>query len=313
MKLGKLAAIAGIGTAAAAAAAHGAGYMLFKKTVDIGESRGIPDFNMGTDWNAYVPVIQKNIERIMSMEPEEHCIFTHDKLRLTARYIKADTESHKLVIAVHGYRSRGLYELSGIAEMYHKHGYNILLVDNRAHGESEGRYAGFGILDRKDVLQWIHYVLGSIDPEAEIYLHGVSMGGAAVLMLSGLSLPPNVKAVIADCAFSNAEDILNRVFERKYGVKLTNLLRITNRICRRRAGYSFDDVSATESVAAAGVPVLFIHGAEDKLVPAEISRINYEACAADKKELCIIPDAGHAESFYQAPELYEKVVFGFIE
>ena len=310
MKFKNFAAMTG---ATAAAAAYGAGYMLFKKSIDVGCRHGIPDFNMGTDWSGYVPMIQNNIETLLNAEPEEHHIFTPDRLKLSAKYIRANNDAHRIVIAVHGYRSRGLYEFSGIAKMYLRHGYNVLLLDNRAHGESEGRYAGFGILDRRDVLQWIHYVLANIDPEAELYLHGVSMGGTAALMLSELALPENVKAIIADCAFVNAQDILNRVFKRKYGINLSHILKISNRICRRRAGYSLDGISTTESVANTNIPILFIHGSEDNFVPVSMSRSNYDACAAYKKELCIIPDAGHAESYYRHPELYEKTVFGFIE
>ena len=114
-------------------------------------------------------------------------------------------------------------------------------------------------------------------------------------------------------SFVNAQDILNRVFKRKYGINLSHILKISNRICRRRAGYSLDGISTTESVANTNIPILFIHGSEDNFVPVSMSRANYDACAAYKKELCIIPDAGHAESYYRHPELYEKTVFGFIE
>lgn len=92
------------------------------------------------------------------------------------------------MIGVHGYSSCSLYDFPGIAQLYHNHGFNVLLVDDRGHGDSEGEYAGFGVLDHKDVLKWIDYIIKEIDPKAEIYLHGISMGGASVLFAGGCEL-----------------------------------------------------------------------------------------------------------------------------
>lgn len=305
-----------LATAATAAAAGttAAAYALFHKAVDIGNNHGtVLNINMGTDWEQYEPLVKEKIQWLIEQQPETHYIITSDKLKLTGKFLPAAVPTHKTVIAVHGYRSRGIYEFSAIVDMYHTHGYNVLLLDNRAHGESEGRYAGFGILDRYDLLQWIRYVLANIDPLAEIYLHGVSMGGATVLMVSEFRLPENVKAIIADCAYTDVWEILNHVFKRKYHMPMAPVMEIANLICKRKAGYSFKNISTVDALTNNSLPVLFIHGSEDDFVPVEMSRVNYDACVSEKKELVIVDNANHAESFYRNPELYEKAVFGFIE
>ncbi|MGM9937264.1 MAG: alpha/beta hydrolase [Candidatus Ornithomonoglobus sp.] len=312
MKLRKLAAAAGIAAGTAAIGMGAAAEMLFKKTVDIGNDRGMPKLNIGFDWHIYIPLVKEKIEWISSMEPEEHYILTDDKLKLKAKYIKAEKPTHKTVIAVHGYRSRSIYEFSAIAEMYHKNGYNVLLVDCRSHGESEGRYAGLGALDRYDILQWIHYVVSTIDRQAEIWLHGISTGASTILFVSEFRLPDNVKGVIADCAFTSSWEVLNHIFGNKYGVNMRPVLKLTSLICKRRVGYRFEDINTVEILKNSTLPMLFIHGSEDNFVPVAMSRRNYEACASDKKELLIMDGACHAESFYKNPELYEKAVMEFI-
>lgn len=312
MKLSKLAAAAGVITGAAAAGIYAAGDLMFKKTVDIGGNKGVPSFEMGTDWGAYLPVVKEKIEWLTSKEPETHFIITDDKLELKAKFLRADKETHNTIIAIHGYRSRGLYEFSAISEMYNRNGFNVLLVDCRSHGESEGRYAGFGVLDRHDIVQWIHYVLGSIDRNAEIWLHGVSTGASTAIYASEFRLPENVKGIISDCAFTSSWEVMNHIFGNKYGINVSPVMKIASLISKRRAGYRFDEVSTVDVLKNATLPILFIHGSEDDFVPVEMTRRNYEICASNKKELLIVDGASHAESFYKNPELYEKTVMEFM-
>ena len=105
------------------------------------------------------------------------------------------------------------------ARAYQEQGYNTLQPDNRAHGQSEGNYIGMGYLDQYDVLSWIGYILEK-DSEAEIVLHGVSMGAATLMMLSGQeNIPDNVKVIIEDCGYTSAKDYLTWKLKRRFHCK----------------------------------------------------------------------------------------------
>lgn len=130
-----------------------------------------------------------------------------DGLILSAYYLPAEKESHKTVIIAHGYMGQAS-DMPQYAKIYHDLGYNVLMPDARGHGRSEGDYIGFGWDERKDYLQWIDRVIKN-DPASEIVLHGVSMGGATVMMTSGEKLPENVKAFIEDCGYSSVNGELS--------------------------------------------------------------------------------------------------------
>ena len=233
-----------------------------------------------------------------------------DGLKLVAEMHMTDRDSHKWLVGVHGYNSnRGEYYK--IACNYAEKGYNILLPDMRSHGESEGVYIGMGALEKDDVQLWIDYVI-SIDPQAEIIVHGTSMGGATVMMLSGESLPANVKGIIEDCGYTSVWDIFADELKYMFGLPTFPVLDASEFVASIRAGYVFREASSIERVKKATVPMLFIHGSADNFVHTEMVYEVYEACPT-AKDLLIVEGAGHAESCYMAPDLYFDTVFNFIE
>lgn len=188
----------------------------------------------------------------------------------------------------------------------------MLLVDERAHGESEGTYIGFGCLDRKDAAKWAEYAVELLGGGCEIWLHGMSMGGSTVLMASGMKLPREVKGIISDCAFTNAWEVFSHVLKTQYHLPAFPVLNISDQMTISRAGYSLRECSAKEEVKKAKVPILFIHGDADTFVPCRMCREIYDACASEK-EILIIKGAGHCESFYKDQEKYEETLTAFLE
>lgn len=236
---------------------------------------------------------------------------SEDGIHLKAYYLPATGPSDKTVIIAHGY-SGNATQMSSYARMYHeKWGYNVLLPDARGHGESGGGYIGFGWPERKDYLKWIGRVLDENGADSQIVLHGVSMGGATVMMTSGEDLPPNVKAVVEDCGYTSAKAELSFQLRRMYRLPAFPIVETTSLLTKLRAGYFFGEASALEQVKKSKTPTLFIHGANDKFVPTEMVHEVYESCAAEK-ELYIVPKAGHGEAYRMDPETYEKTVAGFI-
>ncbi|MDO5423942.1 MAG: alpha/beta hydrolase [Eubacteriales bacterium] len=260
--------------------------------------------------------IAEGKEWLKEMEPESEYVMirSFDGLMLDGRFIPAEEETGKTVLAVHGYTSTGEKDYAVLARFFHDAGYNVLLVDNRAHGASEGKYIGFGCLDREDCYRWVQYLNNRFHGNCEIFLHGISMGAATVLMTSELNLPPSVKGIIADCGYTSPRDeFTERMKEREKSGPFGNVIvAALNLICRVVAGYGLSDCSSSEAVARTQIPVFLIHGEEDRVVPVRMAREIYRACAS-KKKLWIVKGAGHAESFYYAQEEYEQRVLEFFE
>lgn len=244
-------------------------------------------------------------------EVEEIRITSHDGLQLEATYIPQAVPSNKVAILVHGYAGSRLDMLSYGRIYADKCGMNLLMPDNRGHGKSEGDYIGFGWHDRLDIIEWITYIMNRVGPDAEIILHGVSMGGATVLMVSGEELPPQVKGIVSDCAYTSAKEQLAYQLKVMYKLPSFPLLYTTDLLARKRAGYSFQDASAIKQVQKAKVPILFIHGDADTFVPTEMVHKLFEACES-KKELYIVPTAEHAQSILVDRVGYTNKVCSFL-
>ena len=239
-------------------------------------------------------------------------IRSHDGLWLQGYYLAAPRPTNRVAIVAHGYRGNALRDMGEWAQLYHDRlGYNVLLPDARAHGASEGRYIGFGWLERKDMLRWIGLMVDRHGADAAIVLHGLSMGAATVMMTAGEELPSQVRCVIEDCGYTSVIDELSHQLRQMYHLPPFPLMPLASRICRLRAGYTFEEASALDQLRRASTPVLFIHGGADSFVPTGMVYRLHEACAAPKA-LLVVPDAGHAMAIFDAPERYARTVEAFV-
>lgn len=243
---------------------------------------------------------------------ETVAITAPDGLTLVGYYLPASCPCAPTVILAHGYSSRGLH-MSAFAEFYHEElGFNVLMPDARGHGASDGHYVGFGWHERLDYLAWIDWLEGRVGADSRIVLHGVSMGGATVMMTSGEELPPRVAAVIEDCGYTSAYEELAWQLKRMYRLGPWPVLRNTSRLTLRRAGYSFEEASAIAQVAKSRTPTLFIHGDNDAFVPFDMVHRLYDACSAPK-ELYVVEGAGHGLAFSHAEDEYKARVVAFLD
>ncbi len=276
-------------------------------TVDVGEMADMQK------WEVYKEIIHTNKDWLSQREKEHITIKAKDGITLHADLYLADGNSSKLVICSHGYTTTGWDACSSIGSYFIKQGYDCLIVDNRAHGQSEGDYVGFGILDRFDILKWIEYINERFDSKKNLLLYGVSMGAATVVMTAGFEeLPKNVKAIISDCAFTSPFDVFSHIMKRDYHMGSFPVMNINDMMCKKSAGYGFKEYSTLDAVKATKTPILFIHGELDDFVPTRMSHENYEACNSPK-ELLIVKNAGHAASYYENTELYEKTIEEFLK
>ena len=238
-------------------------------------------------------------------------IRSRDGLNLHALYLAAPQHSGKLVILHHGFTSHAI-DNSTHAKFFHEQGYEVLLLDLRAHGESDGKYVGFGILDRYDTLEWVRYGRERVGKDVRIVLHGTSMGGATVLMALGLpEIQESVSAVIADCAYTSPADIFAHVIRKDYHLPPAPIIGLNGLYSQHLAGYRFDEYSTLDALRYNRVPVLFIHGKEDKFVPTWMTQKNYDACPS-KKRLLFVENAGHGSSVFENLPLYEQTEKEFL-
>lgn len=236
-------------------------------------------------------------------------ITSSDDLKLHSYQVKNQTPSNKWVITVHGYTSEGI-NMSSYAKKYYDNGYNVLIPDLRAHGLSEGDYIGMGWDDRLDIISWINYILNE-DPNAEIVLHGISMGSATVLMTSGEEIPSNVKVIVADCGYTSVWDEFAYQLDDLFSLPEFPILNVSSIVAKIRAGYFLGEASSIKQVKKSKTPILYIHGDQDDFVPYYMMEELYNATSSEK-EMLTIKGAEHAKASEVDPKTYWTTVNNFI-
>ena len=239
-----------------------------------------------------------------------------DGLLLWGAVAPGAPDCHRWAICVHGYHDT--YESMGaVARWYNDRGWNVLLPDQRGHGNSEGAYVGWGYDERLDVVGWANYIARR-DPGAEIVLHGVSMGAASVLMAAGGPMPRQVRAAVSDCSYTSIEaelrHLLSRWEDRPAGLPMPVglMLSALRKTTLRRAGYDLRDAAPIQAVVRSRTPTLFIHGVEDDFVPASMMGKLYQTARCPKRFLWM-PGADHAASVGSNPEMYWSAVSSFLQ
>lgn len=234
-----------------------------------------------------------------------------DGLALYADYLPCPG-SNKTVILCHGYRGSGLGDFGGIVRYLHEQlGLNILMIDQRSHGRSEGRHMTYGIKERFDICGWAKLIARE-HPDHMLYLYGMSMGAASALMTASTDLPENVSGIIADCGFTSPDDIFRSVCRSMYHLPPFPFVDIAEVFTRLFADFDLTQCSAPKALSTSDIPTLFFHGKADDFVPAYMSKRNYKACRA-QKQLVYIDGAYHANSYYVDYEKYTSTLRAFIE
>lgn len=282
------------------------GNFLFNLALNPKSSKAII-FNNGIDEEKELMRIEN--EKWLSENAKDVQIF-NKKINLYGYEIKPKKDSKIWVIAVHGYTDSSYFMVNS-AKMFLNYGYNVLMPDLRAHGKSDGKYIGMGWLDRLDLMLWIDYLIATYG-NIKIILYGISMGAATVMMTSGEKLPSNVRMVIEDCGYTSVWEEFAGKLKTLFHMPTFPALYNANIITKIRAGYSLKKASAIKQIKKSKLPMLFIHGDQDKFVPFYMLDKLYEA-ANYKKEKLVIKNAGHAEAQWVEPEKYWHTVRKFIK
>jgi hypothetical protein len=239
---------------------------------------------------------------------EEAEITSYDGLKLRARYRLQEKPTSRWIISIHGYKDSHTFMVP-YGKVFFEKGYNVLMPDDRAHGKSEGRYIGMGWLDKEDIAAWVGWIVEK-DPKAQIILHGISMGGATVMMTAGMNLE-HVDGYIEDCGYTSVWDIFSCVMKRDYHLPAFPILHCCRLLSRRITGYDYVEASCVAQLKKCKKPMLFIHGGKDDFVPVSMGYQVYEAFPGTK-DIYIAENAGHARSMDCNPDTYFDKITEFI-
>ena len=308
----KVAAAAVAAAAAAGSALLGAAYGMYRISFYHKPSPEVPAPGDMKSRHAYRDAMDADAAVLDNAPYEEVHLTAQDGTDLFGRYYH-HRDGAPVVLIFHGYTGYAQRDGLGGYTLCRKLGYNVLLPDQRAHGHSGGHTITMGAKEQYDAQGWANWAAERFGLDTPLFLMGVSMGAATVMLASGLPLPSSVKGIVADCGYTSAEEITRKCLPEYLPHTPVRLAYAVGRLGARLYGhFEPNRIDCTAAVSRAAVPILFIHGEEDGFVPCEMSRKNYDACAS-RKQLLTIPGAAHAVCYYRDTPLYTRVATKFFE
>ena len=265
----------------------------------------------GKIYEPYYEQIKKWTDDMRNTDHRKVSIISYDGLKLVGKYYE-NKKGAPIEIMFHGYRSTDEHDLCGGVYRSKRLGFNTLIVEQRACGNSEGHVITFGAKESRDCLSWIDFAINNIDKDAKIIITGISMGAATVMMAASMGLPKNVIGVLADCGYTSTKDIIKEVM-RNMKLPATLLYPFARLAAIFFGGFDPEKNSPKKSMQKCSVPVIFFHGDTDKYVPCYMSEENYNACTSEKKRFVITKGAGHGLCFMVDMDGYFKEVDGFFK
>ncbi len=303
----------GAGLASLAAASYSVTKTLMKVALDREVPKGVEKGRnrlMGSGELAEVlPVLEEAGKKLASLEHEQVTIVAPDGVLLAGHYFKVPNPK-RIIIAMHGWRSSWANDFGIISKFWQDNDCNVLYCEQRGQGKSGGEYMGFGVLEQYDCLEWVKYIDSLNENNLPIYLGGVSMGASTVLFASRNELPESVKGIVADCGFNSPHGIWKYVTENNLKLPYALYKALANNIYLSKTQVDIKSVSCADALKNCKVPVLFIHGTDDRFVPVWMTYENYKACGS-KKRLFVVPGADHGMSYLVDKDGYEREVEAF--
>lgn len=269
------------------------------------EEYSVPE---GEIYEPYREQIINWMKETRNLAHEDVSIVSFDGLSLHGKYYEYQPGA-PIELMFHGYRGTAERDLSGGVQRCFRLKRNVLIVDQRTSGQSQGHVISFGINESRDCLFWVDYLISRFGKDVKIILTGISMGAATVMIAAGKPLPENVIGILADCGYTSARDIIKKAIrEMKLPPDLLYpFVKLGARIYGR---FDLEETSPIEAMRKCTKPIIFIHGESDDFVPCEMSRQNYEACSAPKTILTV-PGAGHGLGYMVDMEGYFKTLNDF--
>lgn len=256
----------------------------------------------GEIYEPFREVMTNWMKEVRAMPHEDVSVTSFDGLTLRGRFYEY-APGATVELMFHGYRGYSDRDLCGGVQRCFALGHSALLVDQRASGSSEGSIISFGVNESRDCHTWLSFMEKRFGPEVKVILTGISMGAATVMMAAGRPLPQTVVGVLADCGYTSAKEIIQKII-RQMGLPVKLAYPFVKLGAYLYGGFRLEESPPVEAVTRCPVPIFFIHGEDDDFVPCEMSRKNYEACKAPRKFLFTVPGAGHGLGYPVMPKKY---------
>ncbi len=255
--------------------------------------------------------VQQFIKEFAERKYEEVTITSFDGKKLHGKYFHVK-DGAPLQIQFHGYKGNAYRDFCGGNHLALSLEHNTLLVDQRAHGKSEGHTTSMGLKERRDCLCWARYAHKRFGDNVPIFLVGVSMGGATVLMASELDLPKTVIGIIADCPFSYGPEVV-KLFIKRMGISVKLAYPFAYLGGLIFGGFRLKKASARDAVKNTSIPIVILHGTADTVVPYEMGAEIFESCSSKDKFIYSFDGADHGMSFMVDPNKYTTAIIDFVE
>ena len=288
-------------------------YRMFEMWFKRADSPELDVEKASPSFKGYIAQAIEAIKWLEDYPKEDLTIISNDGLKLQGELFHLQKKTKKVVLAMHGFHGGGKYDMARFCELYQKNGFDACIIQQRAHENSEGDYISFGYFEHQDGILWSRKLIEIYGDDVQIILHGISMGGSTVCMMSGDSnLPSQVLCTISDCAFDSFQTEMRHVISDRTQLPVEFTSYMVGLWAQLKVKLNIKDVAVAKVLENAKVPVLFIHGSDDTFVPTRMSDVLYDACTTFKT-LCIIEGAGHANSYVVDSEKYERVVNEFLD
>lgn len=238
---------------------------------------------------------------------ESFSIKSKDGHSLKAVYLPAPGNSNKTAFCIHGIQSTGIREFATAAKYFYENGINSFIIDQRACGKSGGKYVTYGAKESEDCKLWLDFVANHFGPDMRVFVYGVSMGSSTTLLLNNYELPSNIEYMVADCGYASVKDQIKNTFK---SVHLPSGICyfMYKTACKCHRIYNPDKVDILGAVRKCRLPILFVHGAIDDVVPIENAYLLYENCNSTDKKLLVPDNVGHSQSFALSMNVREAII-----
>lgn len=258
-----------------------------------------------TNYAPHVDMIQRAQAFLTEHDAKDVWIRSEDGLKLHGLWVEAK-DPVATILLVHGYHSTKLVDFGGSMAYFHRQGLNLLIPDQRCHGQSEGKYITFGVKESKDMLCWLKYLCKE-HWQGPVMMSGLSMGASTIMFMADEDLPENVKGLLVDCGFTSPADIIGKVFQDVTRLPPKPWIYAAELFARVFGHFSLWEKSSLKTLPHNRLPIFMAHGKADDFVPCEMTMKAFEVCGGDK-QIHLVDGAGHGVSFLVDKQGYSAAV-----
>ena len=215
----------------------------------------------------------------------------------------------KLAVICHG-QTANRYAALKYADIFLRAGFSALIYDERYFGASDGDCCTLGQEESLDLAEILAFVRRRFGGDCLLAVQGESMGAATALLALRYTTPD---LVAVDCPFADSEELFSQWVGARLPIPAGLIMPYFEWLARVRFGYRVRETSPIAAVRQAEVPILFMHGKADTLIPCSHSSELLAACRDARSELHLFEGADHAQSIVVDRARYEAILLDFLK